>query len=114
MTAMDYADYPRDSSLSDMELSQRLARIWASPKGLIGFFAVTDHKVIGRRYIVTAFVFLVLAGLNAVVMRLQLAQPDNDLVGPKLYNELFTVHGTAMMFLFAVPVMEAEIGRAHV
>src|ERR1043166_7601094 len=106
MTAMDHADYRRDTSLDDVELSRRLTRLWASPKGLIGFFAVTDHKVIGRRYIVTAFVFLVLAGLNAVVMRLQLAQPDNDLVGPKLYNELFTVHGSTMMFLFAVPVME--------
>src|SRR4029078_12007257 len=76
---------------------------------LIGFLSTTDHKVVGRRYIVTAFVFLVLAGLNAVVSRLQLAQPDNDLVGPKLYNELFTVHGTTMMFLFAFPVMEAGV-----
>jgi len=107
MTAMDHADYPQDTNLDDAELSRRLTRLWASPKGLIGFFSTTDHKVVGRRYIVTAFVFLVLAGLNAVVMRLQLAQPDNDLVGPKLYNELFTVHGTTMMFLFAVPVMEA-------
>ena len=101
MTAMDHADYPQDTNLDDAELSRRLTRLWASPKGLIGFFSTTDHKVVGRRYIVTAFVFLVLAGLNAVVMRLQLAQPDNDLVGPKLYNELFTVHGTTMMFLFA-------------
>ena len=107
MTAMDHADYPRDTNLDDAELSRRMTRLWASPKGLIGFLSTTDHKVVGRRYIVTAFVFLVLAGLNAVVMRLQLAQPDNDLVGPKLYNELFTVHGTTMMFLFAVPVMEA-------
>src|ERR1043166_796282 len=107
MIAMDHADYPQYTNLDDAELSRRLTRLWASPKGLIGFFSTTDHKVVGRRYIVTAFVFLVLAGLNAVVMRLQLAQPDNDLVGPRLYNELFTVHGTAMMFLFAVPVMEA-------
>jgi cytochrome c oxidase subunit I len=107
MTAIGDADYPRDSSLSDVQLSQRLARTWASPTGLLGFIATTDHKIVGRRYIATAFAFLVLAGLSAVVMRLQLAQPDNDLVGPKLYNELFTVHGTTMMFLFGVPVMEA-------
>ena len=66
-----------------------------------------DHKVIGRRYIVTAFVFLCLAGLAAMAMRLQLARPENTLLGPDLYNQFFTMHGTTMMFLFAVPVMEA-------
>src|SRR4051812_25314505 len=56
---------------------------------------------------VTAFFFLCLAGLAAMLMRLQLARPDSRLVGPDLYNQLFTMHGTTMMFLFAVPVMEA-------
>ena len=51
--------------------------------------------------------FFALAGLLATVMRTQLARADNDLVGPDLYNQLFSMHGTAMMFLFAVPVMEA-------
>jgi cytochrome c oxidase subunit 1 len=66
-----------------------------------------DHKVIGRRYMITALMFLFLGGLAAVAMRLQLARPDSRLIGPDLYNQLFTVHGTNMMFLFAVPVMEA-------
>jgi cytochrome c oxidase subunit I+III len=52
-------------------------------------------------------VWFLLAGLNAAVMRLQLARPENGIVGPDRYNQLFTVHGTAMMFLFAVPVMTA-------
>ena len=68
---------------------------------------VDDHKVVGRRYIITTFVFLILAGLSALAMRLQLARPDNNLIGPDLYNQLFTMHGSTMMFLFAVPVMEA-------
>ena len=66
-----------------------------------------DHKSIGKRYIITTFVFFILAGLNAGIMRLQLARPENHIVGPDRYNQLFTVHGSAMMFLFAVPVMTA-------
>ena len=48
-----------------------------------------------------------LAGILALIMRTQLAVPDNDLVSPEIYNQLFTMHGTVMMFLFAVPVVEA-------
>jgi cytochrome c oxidase subunit 1 len=66
---------------------------------------VTDHRAIGRRFIATAFAFFLLGGLEAVVMRLQLARPENVLVGPALYNQIFTMHGTTMMFLFALPVM---------
>jgi cytochrome c oxidase subunit 1 len=59
------------------------------------------------RYIVTAFGFFALAGIAAFVMRLQLAHAENELVGPDLYNQLFTMHGSTMMFLFAVPIMQA-------
>ena len=59
------------------------------------------------RYIVTAFIFFALAGLLAAAMRIQLALPENTSLGPDRYNQFFTVHGTTMMFLFAVPVMEA-------
>ena len=82
------------------------ARPGARPPGFIGWLATVDHKEIGRRYIVTALVFLALGGVLALLMRLQLARPDNDLIGAARYNELFTMHGTTMMFLFAVPVME--------
>src|SRR5213075_2380799 len=64
------------------------------------------HKDIGLRFIVTAFIFFLFGGVLAVLMRLQLALPGNTLIGPDLYNQLFTTHGTTMMFLFAVPVME--------
>jgi cytochrome c oxidase subunit I len=99
--------YLRDTSLSDAELRARLARTWGTASGIIGRLSSVDHKVIGRRYIVTAFAFLFLGGLAAAAMRMQLAQPENRLIGPDLYNQLFTMHGTTMMFLFAVPVMEA-------
>jgi cytochrome c oxidase subunit I+III len=84
-----------------------LEQTWRDPPGLVGTLAAIDHKTIARRYLVTAFAFFIGAGLMAVVMRLQLAMPENTLVGPDLYNQLFTVHGTVMMFLFAVPVMQA-------
>jgi cytochrome c oxidase subunit 1 len=85
----------------------RLERTWRRPAGLWGWLTTVDHKEIGRRYILTALAFFTLAGTLALVMRLQLARPENGLLGPDLYNQLFSMHGSAMMFLFAVPVMEA-------
>ena len=92
--------------LTGAELEARLHATWARPKGLIGWLGSVDHKEIGRRYIITALAFLALGGLMALHMRLQLMFPDNDLMGPGLFNETFTMHGTTMMFLFAVPVMQ--------
>jgi cytochrome c oxidase subunit I len=96
-----------DSDLDGPALGARLSKTWGTPRGFIGALSSVDHKVVGRRYIATAFIFLFLGGLSAVVMRLQLARPENGLLGPDLYNQLFTMHGTTMMFLFAVPVMQA-------
>lgn len=96
----------RDVDLSTVDLDARLSRIWSTPPGLWGWLTTTDQKLIGKRYILTALVFLLLGGLSALVMRLQLGSPENKLVGPDLYNQLFTMHGSTMMFLFAVPIME--------
>jgi cytochrome c oxidase subunit 1 len=93
-------------NLTGAELEERLEATWGRPKGLIGWLATVDHKEIGRRYIITALVFLAFGGLMALHMRLQLMFPDNDAMGPGLFNETFTMHGTTMMFLFAVPVMQ--------
>jgi cytochrome c oxidase subunit I+III len=84
-----------------------LERTWARPRGLRGWFTDTDHKVIAMRYIVTAFVFFIFGGIEAALMRIQLALPDNHFLSPDQYNQVFTVHGTTMMFLFAVPIMTA-------
>src|SRR4051812_11742714 len=97
----------RDDELSEVGLKRRLEQTWAQPTGWLGWLMVDDHKIVGRRYIVTTFIFLILGGLAAVAMRLQLARPDSLLIGPDLYDQLFTMHGSTMMFLFAVPVMEA-------
>ena len=89
------------------EQAAALERTWRDPPGLIGWFSAINHKTIGKRFIVTAFGFFVAGGMLAALMRLQLARPENRLIGPDLYNQLFTMHGTTMMFLFAVPVMQA-------
>ncbi len=91
----------------DVERERReLQEAWRNPRGLLGWFSVTTHQAIGKRYIVTAFVFLLIGGIEALLMRLQLARADNTLLGPDGYNKIFTLHGSTMMFLFAVPVME--------
>ena len=92
--------------LTGAKLEERLERTWRRPPGIIGWLATVDHKEVGRRYIITALIFLALGGVLALAMRLQLARPDSALISPQRYNELFTMHGSTMMFLFAVPVME--------
>jgi cytochrome c oxidase subunit I len=92
--------------LTGARLAARLERSWSRPPGILGWLATVDHKEIGRRYIVTALIFLLMGGVLALLMRLQLARPGNGLVDAQRYNELFTMHGSTMMFLFAVPVME--------
>ena len=98
------ADAP--AGLLDEQGIRELEETWREPSPLKSWFTNTDHKAIGKRYIVTAFVFFLLGGLEAAAMRLQLMRPENNLIGPDLYNQIFTMHGSTMMFLFAVPVME--------
>ncbi len=76
----------------------------AHPGGLLNWFTSTDHKVIGKSYLVTSFVFFCVAGLLAEVIRTQLAGPNNHVVGAEAYNQIFTMHGTLMMYFFATPL----------
>ncbi|HEX9482322.1 MAG TPA: cytochrome c oxidase subunit I [Solirubrobacteraceae bacterium] len=80
-------------------------RVAPEAKGWTSWITTTDHKRIGIMYIVTTFVFFLLGGVEALMMRLQLGAPDNTLVTPTTYNQLFTMHGTTMVFLFVVPMM---------
>ena len=74
------------------------------PRGWRSWVATTDHKKLGIMYLVTTFVFFVLGGVEALLIRLQLGAPENTLLSPQTYNALFTMHGTTMVFLFVVPV----------
>jgi cytochrome c oxidase subunit 1 len=97
----------KDAAVEDERERRQLERTWQTPGGPLGWFSTTSHKTIGKRFIITAFIFFLLGGIEAVLMRIQLSRPENRFIGPDLYNQIFTMHGTTMMFLFAVPVMEA-------
>nr|WP_214412090.1 cytochrome c oxidase subunit I [Sphaerisporangium fuscum] len=89
---------------------------------LIDWLTTTDHKKIGNLYLVTSFVFFVIAGLMAMVIRAELMEPGLQFVSNKQYNELFTMHGTLMLLLFATPlfagfanaIMPLQIGSPDV
>ena len=74
-------------------------------RGWTSWITTTDHKRIGIMYMVTTMVFFCLGGIEALLIRLQLGVPNNTLVTPQVYNQLFTMHGTTMVFLFVVPMM---------
>ena len=84
----------------------RLREVWAAPKGWRYWSAVNNTEV-GVWYTATAFVFFLFGGVLALLMRMQLAVPHNDFLGAETYNQVFTVHGSVMMFLFAIPVFES-------
>jgi cytochrome c oxidase subunit 1 len=89
---------------------------------LADWLSSTDHKIIGHLYLITSFFFFMVAGLMALIMRAQLFGPDNHLVSDEQYNELFTMHGTIMLLLFATPlfvgfaneIMPLQIGAPDV
>lgn len=69
------------------------------------WLTTTDHKKIGIMYMVTAFFFFLVGGLEALLIRTQLAVPNGKVISPELYNQIFTMHGTTMIFLFVMPMM---------
>ena len=106
----DALDKKQSPDLSPENLERErveLEETWRQPSGVIGWLSNTDHKTVALRNIVSAFIFFAFGGILALFMRLQLARPDGQVLGPDLYNQFFTTHGSSMMFLFAVPVMEA-------
>jgi cytochrome c oxidase subunit I len=85
--------------------SQILEQNWKGPGGIAGWLSTVDHKEIGKRYLVTAFLFLLIGGIEAAVMRAQLTQPNEHLLTAEQYSQLFTMHGVTMIFLYALPVL---------
>jgi cytochrome c oxidase subunit 1/cytochrome c oxidase subunit I+III len=84
---------------------ERLEKVWAEPPGIVSFLTSVDHKRIGIRYLFTAFAFFIAAGIEALVMRAQLARPRGGLVSPETFDQLFSLHGTTMIFLFITPML---------
>ncbi len=88
-----------------IRLHKALARIWDPGRGWRRASAV-NHTVLGLRFMITAGVFFIIGGLLAMIMRAQLSTPQSAFIGPEIYNQVFTMHGTIMMFLFAIPMLE--------
>jgi len=84
---------------------ERVEGAWAEPSALMRAIATVDHKRIGVRYLVTATVFFALAGIEALTLRTQLARPDENLLTPEAYDQLFSMHGVTMIFLFVTPML---------
>jgi cytochrome c oxidase subunit I+III len=100
-----YARFPTQGGRPAGEF-ERLEKVWETPAGWRRFSAV-NNNFIGFIFVVTAFGFFIAAGVLALVMRVQLAAPMAGVVPQETYNQLFTMHGSVMMFLFAVPAVEA-------
>lgn len=95
----------RRPRVSPVRLHKQLSRIWDTPPGL-GRLSAVNHTVLGKRFILAAFVFFTIGGVLAMLIRAQLATSNSAFVGPDIYNQIFTMHGTIMMFLFAIPMFE--------
>jgi len=93
------------NALSTLTAEQRLTLLWETPHSLWGWFATVDHKKIGIRYIVTAFLFLIAGGVEALVMRAQLTTSDLRILPPEAYNQFFSMHGITMIFWYASPIL---------
>src|SRR3954468_14350535 len=84
-----------------------LTRPQAAPTGLWSWLTTIDHKRIAKLYGVSAFIFFLVGGLEALLIRVQLTRPENNVVDAQRYNELFTMHGTTMIFLVVMPLSVA-------
>ena len=91
--------------------ADRLERVWAERSGLLGWVTTTNHKRIGLRFFFTAIAFLLAGGVEALLIRTQLIGPDHDLLSPHVYNEVFTLHGVTMIFLFVIPISIGAFGN---
>lgn len=86
-------------------VESRLEQLWETPHTLLGKLSTVDHLQLGHRYLATAMIFLVVGGIEALVMRLQLTTPNSSLLNPETYNQFFSMHGITMIFWYAQPIL---------
>ncbi|MFG2874124.1 cytochrome c oxidase subunit I [Streptomyces sp. NPDC048337] len=118
MVSVDKTDEASNAVVQDAVTDRRVA----SGSTVLRILSTTDHKLIGNMYLATAFAFFLFAGVLALLMRAELARPGLQIFSNEQYNQLFTVHGTVMMLLFATPtftgfanaVMPLQIGAPDV
>ena len=106
MTIASYQRIPEIAAENyNSPVAHGLRALWETKPGVIGWLSTVDHKEIGIRYIVTAFVFLLAGGVEALILRLQLARPELHVLTPEQYDQLFTMHGVTMILWYAFPVL---------
>ncbi|MBX5448247.1 MAG: cbb3-type cytochrome c oxidase subunit I, partial [Acidothermus cellulolyticus] len=91
--------------------ARRIQRAQRRGSVIVNWLTTTDHKLIGQLYLITSFGFFIIAGIMALLMRAELARPGLQFLTPEEYNQLFTMHGTLMLLLFATPLF---VGFANV
>lgn len=89
-----------------LDLHYELQPLYSPPQGRFGFLAATNHTIVGIRFMLTAIAFFLVGGVLAMLIRAQLAGPDTQFLDAEVYAQVFTMHGTVMMFLFAIPLIE--------
>ena len=90
---------------------ERLERIWVEPRGVLGWLTTTDHKRIGLLYFFTTLAFFGAGGIEALLIRTQLAEPNAKVLSPETYDQLMTMHGVTMIFLFVIPMSTGAFGN---
>src|SRR5919201_4932143 len=93
------------------ETLERLERIWVSRPGILGWLTTTDHKRVGLLYFWTTLALFGAGGVEALLMRTQLARPNERFLGPEAYDQLFSVHGITMIFFFIIPMTTGAFGN---
>ncbi|WP_043528046.1 cytochrome c oxidase subunit I [Litchfieldella xinjiangensis] len=86
-------------------LHEGMTKVWGNPRG-IRALSVVNHSTLGLRFMATGLAFFLFGGLLAMLIRAQLALPGEGFMAPEIYNQVVTMHGTVMMFLFAIPILE--------
>ncbi|HSC50540.1 MAG TPA: cbb3-type cytochrome c oxidase subunit I [Gaiellaceae bacterium] len=105
---MAVATPPSPAAAGRME---RLEVMWQSRPGVLGWLMTTDHKRIGLLYFWTTLVLFGAGGVEALLMRTQLVKPNNSIVSPETYDQLFTLHGLTMIFFFIIPMTTGAFGN---
>jgi cytochrome c oxidase subunit I+III len=96
-----------ESATPGQSRSQAFDTVWHDPGGALGWPRTIQNIPIAHRYMATAFVFFLIGGAQALLLRIQLGTPENTFLDARIYNQIFTMHGTTMMFLFVIPFIEA-------
>lgn len=100
------ADLAPNPSQRALGLHRQMSKVWANDRGLWGQITAVNHTTLGLRFMATAFVFFAIGGILSMLIRAQLATPQGAFLDTELYNQIFTMHGSIMMFLFAIPMLE--------